>query len=447
VTTPQPGPEDPPHWLARPGPLHRWSTRLRGALADTTPLRTSPPFRRLFWAGVVTTIGAQMTVVAVPVQIYNVTQSSGYVGLTGLFGLVPLLVFGLWGGAIADAVDRRTLLLITGTGIGVMSVLLWLTAALGVRNVWLILVLFALQQAFLAINQPTRSALLPRLLPPTELPPANALNMMVQQFGAIVGPTLAGALIPLLGLSTLYLLDATALLVTIWATWRLPKLPPLESGDGMRRGAGIGEVLAGFRYVATQKILLMSFLVDVIAMAFGMPRALFPEMAERTFGDPKGGGVALGLLYAAIAVGAVFGGLFSGWLHRVRRQGVAVIVAICVWGLGVAAFGLIHLLWPAVLCLAVGGAADLVSSVFRSTMLQVVAPDEMRGRMQGVFTVVVVGGPRIADIWHGPVADHLGTGPTAAAGGFAVVAGVLLAAVIFPAFWRYRAPLRGEPAA
>jgi MFS family permease len=413
--------------------------RLRAALADTTPLRNRS-FRRLFWAGVVTTIGAQLTVVAVPVQIYNLTQSSGKVGLTGLFGLVPLLVFGLWGGAIADAVDRRVLLLITGTGIGLISLALWLTAAVGVASMWLILALFAVQQGLFAINQPTRSAVLPRLLPATELPQANALSMMVQRFGTIVGSTLAGALIPVVGLSTLYLVDAVALLATIWATLLLPKLPPLATEDGSRRTAGIGEVLAGFRYVASQKILLVSFLVDIIAMGFGMPRALFPEMAQRTFHDPKGGGLALGVLYAAIAVGSVTGGLFSGWLHRVRRQGVAVIVAICIWGLGVTAFGLLPVPWLAVAALVIGGAADLVSTVFRSTMLQVVAPDEMRGRMQGLFTVVVVGGPRIADIWHGPVADHVGTGPTAAAGGLAVVIGVLLVSLLLPAFWRYRAP-------
>jgi MFS family permease len=417
----------------------RLTGRLRGTLADTRPLRTVE-FRRLWGAGVVTTVGAQLTVVAVPVQIYNLTHSSTYVGLTGLFGLVPLVVFGLWGGAIADVMDRRTLLLASGAGISLMSLALWVTSAGGIGSVWLVLILFAVQQAMLAVNQPTRTAVLPRILPLSELPAANALNMTVAQFGAIVGPVLAGALIPLIGLSTLYLIDSIALLASLWATWRLPKLPPPEDGsDGVRRTAGLRDVLAGFRYVATQKILLMSFLVDIIAMVFGMPRAVFPEMAERTFGDPPGGGPALGLLYAAIAIGAVAGGLFSGWLHRVRRQGVAVIVAICVWGLGVTLFGVSSLLWVAVLGLAVGGAADLVSAVFRSTMLQVVATDEMRGRMQGVFMVVVAGGPRLADIWHGPAADVFGTGPTAAAGGVAVVLGTVVAAVLLPAFWRYRA--------
>jgi MFS family permease len=415
--------------------------RLRGALADTRPLNTIE-FRRLWTAGVVTTIGAQMTVVAVPVQIYTLTHSSAYVGLTGLFGLVPLVVFGLWGGAIADAVDRRTLLLASGAGISLMSLALWVVAASGVGSVWLVLCLFAVQQGLLAINQPTRSAVLPRILPTDELPAANALNMTVFQFGAIVGPVLAGALIPLIGLSTLYLADALALLATLWATWRLPKLPPTTAENGARPTAGLRDVLAGFRYVATQKILLVSFLVDVIAMALGMPRAVFPEMAERTFHDPPGGGIALGLLYASIAIGAVAGGLFSGWLHRIRRQGVAVTVAICVWGLGVTVFGLSDLLWLAVLALAVAGAADLVSAVFRSTMLQVVATDEMRGRMQGVFIVVVAGGPRLADIWHGPAADVVGTGTAAAGGGLAVILATVVTVALLPAFWRYRAPVR-----
>jgi len=422
---------------------------VRGALADTRPLRT-PAFKRLWLAGIVTSVGAQLSVVAVPVQVFALTGSSTYVGLTGLFGLVPLVVFGLWGGAIADAVDRRTLLMITGTGMALTSLGLGAVAIGGAGGVWLVLSLYAVQQAFLAVNQPTRGAVLPRLLPAGELPAANALNMLVFMFGAIVGPLLAGALLPLIGLGTLYLLDAVALTATLWATWRLPPVPPLPAGDDAGddaaagspappRRAGLRDVIAGFVFLARQKVLLVSFLVDIIAMGFGMPRAVFPEAAVRTFGDPPTGGPALGWLYAAIAIGSAAGGLFSGWLHRVRRQGVAVTVAICVWGLGVAAFGLVHTLWLAVLFLAVGGAADLVSAVFRSTMLQVVATDEMRGRMQGVFIVVVVGGPRLADVWHGPAAAAFGTAFAATAGGVAVV--VLTAAVVarYRQFWRYRA--------
>ncbi|HZZ50001.1 MAG TPA: MFS transporter [Pseudonocardia sp.] len=424
-----------------PAPTRRdLASRLRGAFADTTPLRTLE-FRRLWIAGIFTAIGAQLTVVAVPQQIFSLTQSSGYVGLAGVFGLVPLLVFGLWGGAIADAVDRRTLLMASSAGMALVSVLLWATAAFGIRSVWLVLVLFAVQQALFAVNQPTRSSVLPRILPLTQLPAANALNTTVMTFGALVGPLLAGALIPFIGLTNLYLIDSITLLVTIRAAWKLPALPPLDSADGAKRTAGMRDLIEGFRYVASQKILLVSFLVDIVAMAFGMPRALFPEIAVRTYGDPASGGTAVGWLFASIALGSVVGGLCSGWLHRIQRQGIAVIVAICIWGVGVVAFGLVHTLWLAVLFLAVAGGADLVSAVFRSTMLQVVAPDDMRGRMQGVFIVVVAGGPRLADIWHGWVGDIAGPEVTVVAGGAAVIVGVLIVSVLLPAFWRYRAPV------
>jgi MFS family permease len=417
--------------------LRRFTRVARGALADTRPLRTAD-YRRLWTAGVVTVIGAQLTVVAVPTQIFALTGSSAYVGLTGLFGLVPLVVFGLWGGAIADAMDRRTLLLISGAGIAAMSLALWVIAASGVGGVWLVLVLFAVQSALLAINQPARSAVIPRLVTPALLPAANTLNFTVTTFGAVVGPLLAGVLIPVIGLPTLYLLDAIALLATLWATWRLPAMPPA----GEKRGkAGLAEVVAGFRYAAMHKVLLVSFLVDIVAMAFGMPRILFPEMAERTFGDPPGGGLALGLLFAAIPAGTVIGGLFSGWLSRVRRQGVAVAVSVGVWGLGVALFGLTDSLWLAVLLLAVAGAGDLVSAVFRSSMLQTVATDEMRGRMQGVFIVVVAGGPRVADLWHGSVGALVGPGLTTTVGGVAVLVGVVVVVAVFREFWHYRAPV------
>jgi MFS family permease len=411
---------------------------LRAVLADTRPLRT-PAYRRLWLAGIVTVIGAQLSVVAVPTQIYQLTGSSAWVGLTGLFGLVPLIVFGLWGGAVADAVDRRVLLLVSGAGIAASSLALWVTATSGVGGVWMVLGLFAVQTGFLAVNQPTRSAVLPRLLPAGELPAANALNMTVVQGGAVVGPLLAGMLIPVIGLPTLYLLDAIALLATLWATWRLPTLPP--EATGTRRRAGLRQVVDGFRYAAMHKVLLVSFLIDVVAMGFGMPRVVFPEISHTVFGDPPGGGPALGWLFAAIPIGMVLAGLLSGWLHRVRRQGVAVTAAICVWGLGVALFGLTDSLLLAVAALALAGAGDLVSSVYRSSMLQTVATDEMRGRMQGVFIVVVAGGPRLADLWHGPAAAGIGPGAAATVGGVAVIVLALVVVAVFPAFWRFRGPV------
>jgi MFS family permease len=417
--------------------------RPRRFLADTTPLENKD-YRRLWTAGIVTVIGGQLSVVAVPQQVYEITRSSAYVGLTGAFALVPLIVFGLWGGALADVMDRRTLLTITTVGLGVTSVLFWVQAALGLNNVWLVLGLLALQQAFFAVNQPTRSAIIPRLIPMGQLAAANSLNMTVMQFGAIAGPLLAGVMIPAVGLSTLYLVDSIALLATLWAVLRLPAIPPV----GESRRAGFREVFDGFAYLATQKVLLASFVVDIIAMVFGMPRALFPQIAHDTFGDPAGGGVALGLLFAAMSVGAVAGGVFSGWLPRVRRQGLAVIVCIVLWGLAMLGFGLVVgvaspgssplLLWAALAFLAFGGAVDMVSAAFRSTMLQQVATDEMRGRLQGVFIVVVAGGPRIGDVLHGAAAAAVGTSVAAAGGGVLVVVGVVIAAVAFPALVRYK---------
>lgn len=423
----------------RPTARTRMAGVLRSTFADTTPLRT-PAYRRLWVAGIVTVIGAQLSVVAVPIQIFQLTGSSAYVGLTGLFGLVPLVVFGLWGGAIADAVDRRVMLLFTGSGIALSSLALWVVSASGAGGVWVVLVLFAFQSAMLAMNQPTRSAVIPRLLPAEQLPAANALNMTVVQVGAVLGPLLAGVLIPFIGLSTLYLIDAVALLATLWATWRLPPLPSTATADGSRPQVGFRAVVDGFRYVGTQRILLVSFLVDVIAMGLGMPRVLFPQMAVDTFGGTADGGIQQGLLFAAIPLGMVAGGTLSGWLQKVRRQGVAVVVAVCVWGGGVLVFGLTGSLFLAVLALAVAGAGDLVSSVYRSSMLQTVATDEMRGRMQGVFIVVVAGGPRIADMWHGSAASLIGPGVSATLGGLAVIVGVLVCVWRFPEFLRYRAP-------
>ncbi len=384
----------------------------------------------------VTSIGSQLTAVAVPKQVFDLTGSSGFVGLTGAVALVPLLVFGLYGGAIADMMDRRKLLLITNAGIALSSVLLWLQAALAVNSVWIVLLLLGLQQSFFAVNMPTRTAAIARLVPAELMPSAMALGSTVFTFGSVLGPLFAGALLPILGLSTLYLIDSVALILAMYAVWRLPPLPPL---NGEIRRAGLRDVLDGFRYLAGRTVLLASFLVDIIAMVAGMPRALFPEMAERTFGDPPGGGVALGWLYAAIPLGAFLMGLSSGWLSKINRHGVGVIVAVCVWGAAMAGFGLTSSLWLAVVFLAIGGAADMVSAVYRSSILQAAAPDEMRGRMQGVFTVVVAGGPRLADLTHGWTAAAAGTTVASAGGGFLVIVLTIGAAVWMSAFWRYRA--------
>ncbi|WP_312721903.1 MFS transporter [Mobilicoccus sp.] len=415
---------------------------LRAHLADTRPLK-NPYFRRLWTANIATVIGAQLTIVAVPSQIYVITGSSAYVGLTGLFGLVPLVVFGLYGGALADAMDRRRLLTVTTWGLILTTAAFFAQAIAGNRNVWLLLSLFAVQQAFFAVNQPTRSAVLPKILDADLLPAANSLSMTLFGAGAIVGPLLGGVLIPVIGLSWLYLIDTITLFATLWAVTSLPPLP-VEGAVGR---PGLQSVVDGFRYLSGHPVLRMSFVVDLIAMFFGMPRALFPEVAHVSFGGPPGGGLAYAVLFAAMPVGVVLGGVVSGWVSRVRRQGLAVVVSIVVWGGAVTLLGVAVLLADgpsagllalAAVGLAIGGAADMASAAFRQSMLQASASDAVRGRLQGVFIVVVAGGPRLADVAHGAAAPVFGAGWTIVGGGILTVVGVVLAAALAPAFVRYR---------
>ncbi|MFJ3334677.1 MFS transporter [Streptomyces sp. NPDC086766] len=413
------------------GPVRR--DRRRWAM-DTRPLRR-PAYRRLWSSTVVTAVGSQLTAVAVPQQIYDITGSSAWVGCASLAGLLPMVVFALWGGAVADTVDRRRLLLVTNSGIAVTSLLFWLQAVTRLDSVGALMALLAVQQAFFGLNSPARNASIARLVPAHELPAAGALGSTVAQSGLVAGPLLAGALIPVVGLPELYLADAVALGVAVWAVLRLPPLPP-AAGGGARR-AGPREIAAGFRYIARHKVLLLSFLADVVAMVFGMPRALFPQLAAETYA-PYGEGLAVGLLFAAVPVGAVAGGLFSGAFSRARRHGWMVIGSVTAWGAAVAGSGLSCDLWIAVAFLAAAGFADMVSMVFRGAILLSAATDEMRGRMQGVFTVVVAGGPRLADVLHGTAGSAFGPRVAVTGGGLLVVALLLGLAAAVPALRRYR---------
>ncbi|MER6138368.1 MFS transporter [Streptomyces sp. NPDC001815] len=403
---------------------------------DTRPLRR-PAYRRLWSSTVVTAVGSQLTAVAVPKQIYDLTGSSAWVGYASVAGLLPLVVFALWGGAIADSVDRRKLLLVTNTGIAVTSLLFWIQAVTGLESVGALMVLLAVQQAFFGLNSPARQASIARLVPKEELAAANALGSTVMQTGLVAGPLLAGALIPVVGLAELYLIDALALCATVWAVHRLPSLPPLATTGARAGRAGLRGIAEGFRHISLNQVLLLSFLADIIAMVLGMPRALFPQLAAQTYA-PYGEGLALGLLFAAIPIGAVLGGLMSGTFSRARRHGLMVIVAVIAWGVAVTGFGLSANLWVAMAFLAAAGVADMVSMVFRGAILLSAVTDELRGRMQGVFTVVVAGGPRLADVLHGTAGSALGPRTAVVGGGLLVVLSMLVLAVTMPALRRYR---------
>jgi len=413
--------------VALPAPS-RW----RRIAADVTPLRESHDYRRWWFGYSVSFTGTQLTQFAIPLQVYVLTKSSFDVGLVGLVVFVPLVTMGLFGGAIADAVDRRRLTLVTGTVLMALSVVLTVQAALGLDRLWLLYVVAGVQGAFSAIDSSARGAILPRLVRREMLPAANALGQLGFNTGLSVGPLLGGLLVGTLGFSWAYGLDTLSFLAVLYAVWRLPAMPP--EGGGSR--AGVASVLEGLRFLGPRKNVLMTFLVDINAMVFGMPRALFPAIAANWF---HGGAGTVGLLAAAPPIGALVGAATSGWTGRVRRQGLAVLVSVAVWGGSIGLFGFTRTLWVALLLLAIAGAADMVSAIFRNTILQVSTPDALRGRLQGVFIVVVTGGPRLGDLEAGSVGAAFGSQASVVSGGLACVAGVALLAAAYPSFAKYDA--------
>lgn len=401
-------------------------------LTDVTPLREHPGFRRL-WAGeTISAMGNQLTTTAVPLQVYAITKSSFAVGVTGLVALVPLVTFGLLGGAISDAVDRRRLVLLTSSGLAVVSAALLALAVVGLRAVWPLYLVVGVQAALVAVDQPARRAMIPRLVPLEQLPAATALGQVGWTAALTFGPLLAGVAIAASGYGLAYGIDVLTFVAALYGVGRLPSMPPM----GGVTSAGFRSVGEGFQFLATKPVVLMTFVVDIIAMIFGMPRALFPAIAQTQFG---GGTQTAGLLYSAIAAGALLGAALGGWFGRIRRQGLAVVVAIVIWGLAIAGFGLTHALLVGVLLLATAGAADMISAVFRTAILQTATPDEMRGRLSGVFIVVVTGGPRLGDLESGTVASLTSTTFSVVSGGLACVVGVVAAAAAVPSFARYDA--------
>jgi MFS family permease len=412
----------------------------RSWVIDIRPLRVVA-YRRMWVGNGVSFFGFQFTSVAVPVQMYAITHSSAWVGLLGIAGLVPLLIFGLWGGAAADVVDRRRLLLASSTLTWLSTVGLLAQALAGVRSGVLLLALTAVQSAGFAVSSPARQAIIPRIVPMHMVPAANTLGYTTTTAGGVLGPLSAGLIFAAYstgtGVIVAYAVDVVLFTVTFWATYRLPPIPPEVHGEGAERPtAGLRGIADGLRFLATKPVLLLSFAVDIIAMVFAMPRALFPEVAQTRFG----GGAAVGWLFSAIALGSVVGGLTSGWIGRVQRQGLALVVAVVAWGVAVGFAGLAPSLWLMVLLLAVGGAADLVSAVYRQSILQTYAPDRLRGRLQGVFTVVVAGGPRLGDLRAGATAEVTGATASWVGGGFVAAGLTVVLAAVFPALVRYRAP-------
>lgn len=405
----------------------------RGRLfVNLGPLRSSQAFRRLWIGYLITTMGNQLTVVAVPYQVFRLTHSSFDVGLVGLAQIVPVLGGSLFGGAIADAFNRRTLLVVTQSSLALCSLGLAINSLGGKAALWPLYALSALGSGIQSVDSPTRSALIANLVERPMFASANALWQLLMQTGQVAGPAVAGLLLGQVGIDSVYWIDTLSFVSSLIAVLSLPSiLPP---GGGTR--FGLGSITEGLRYLKGHQVLQGTFVVDLDAMVLGMPRALFPALALTRF---HGGAATVGLLYAAPAGGALVGALLTGWVTAVRRQGRAVMFAVAVWGAAIAAFGLAEWLWAALALLAVAGAADVISAVFRNTILQLDAPEELRGRLSSVHTAVVTGGPRLGDFEAGAVAALSNPQISVVSGGLGCLLGLGLVAWRMPRFVGYDA--------
>ena len=404
-------------------------------LADLTPLRESPAFRRL-WAGTtLSTVGSALTTFAVTLQVYEITRSPAAVGLIGLVVMVPLLSVGLFGGALIDAVDRRRLVLACTSGSMAVSAAFAAQSLLGLRQVWLLYVLLAVQAALGAVNAPARQTLMPALLPPGRLAAGMALQRLSFQVTLIAGPALAGviAAAPHLGLNGCYLIDTASFTAALYGTGRLPPMPP--SADHPERPR-LAAVAAGLSFIRRTPVLAGAFLADLNATFFGLPVSLFPAInAARFGGDPR----TLGLFTTAVGVGSLVTAVLSGPLKHLSRQGVGMLVSVAVWGAGFAVFALARSLWLTLLSLAVAGAADTITVVLRGTIVQTVTPDEFRGRVTAADYVVGAGGSELGALKAGVVGSLTSPVISAFSGGVLTVLGSVVIGAALPAFRRYRA--------
>ena len=400
--------------------------RARGLLLDTSPLRLDHDYRLLWTGQVVSGIGNQVTRLALPFQVWILTHSTLAIAALTAVQLVPILVFVVGAGSIVDAVDRRRLLLMTQVGLMACS-LAFLGLALVPAPPLVAIFAIAFVAATLgAFDQPARSSSIPRLVPAERLPAAIALNQVNFQAASVIGPALGGVLIAVAGLPIAYGVDLLSFAASIVAILRIAPLPPL--GGAMR--PGLAAIREGFRFAMDRRVILATFVIDLDAMIFGMPTSLFPVLALEVF---RVGPAGLGLLAAAPAVGAFLGALLSGWVSVVREVGRAVIVAVVVWGIAITAFGLSTFFFPlALLFLAIAGAADVLSAVFRSTVVQLATPDALRGRVTALHILAVTSGPRIGDIEAAAVAAVVGAQASVVSGGILCLLGVAGVTRLFP---------------
>jgi MFS family permease len=400
-------------------------------LADLRPLREHRDFGRLWTGTTLSSVGGAMTSFAVTLQVYQLTHSSAAVGAIGLALAVPIIMIGLYGGSLADSVDRRTLVLITSSCLAIVSAVFAVQAYADLHQLWLLYALVAVQSLLGALDAPARRTFVVRLLPDDRVPAGVALNQLAFQVSFVAGPALGGLVTAAWGLRACYLIDALSFAAALYGVARLPRVPPHDA-EGTR--PGVSAVLDGLRFIRRHRVLAGAFLADLDAMVLGMPFALFPAINAAQFGgSPR----TLGLLTAAPAVGGVIGSTFSGPVGHVRRQGRAMLVAVVVWGAAVAGFGLSRTLWLSVVLLGLAGAADTTSVVFRATIVQVATPDRFRGRVTAADYVVGAGGPQLGNVRAGAIGSLASPAFSAVSGGLAAAAGAVVLAFAVPDFARY----------
>jgi MFS family permease len=397
---------------------------------DTSPLRDSRDFRLLFGGQLVSMLGTQLTVVAIPFQVYSLTHSSLQVGAISLAQLVPFIAGALAAGPIGDSADKRRIMVGTSAAMVLTSGGMALNAAASHPSLLALYLVSALAAALTGFSNTARMAAVPGLVERRHLSAAFAMMQVTFQVGTVVGPALSGILLGI-GLPFVYGLDALSFVVASVTSFLLQAIPPAHDGKALSPWQSTKE---GLRYLRSRQALQGVYLIDVNAMVFGLPRALFPAMAESVFG---GGTITLGFLYAAPGVGALVGAVTTGWVANLRRQGLAVIVAVCVWGLAVALFGLVDTLWIALALLAVAGWADVISAVLRNTILQSSIPERFRSRMSAIQMAVVQGGPRLGDMESGAVATLTSIEFSVVSGGLACIVGAAVVAALMPAFRHY----------
>jgi MFS family permease len=399
-------------------------------LVDTTPLRESRDFRLLFTGQLISVIGTQLTVVAIPFQVYSMTHSTLQVGAISLAQLFPFLAGALSAGPIGDSVDKRRIMVWTSVALMLTSSAMAVNAAASHPSLLVLYVVSALAAGLFGFSSTARSAAVPGMVERRHLAAAAALTQIVFQVGVIVGPALSGLLLGV-GLPLVFGLDAASFVVAAVTSAMLRPIPPAHDAGGLSPWQSTKE---GLRYLRSRQALQGVYLIDINAMVFGMPRALFPAMAGAVFG---GGTITLGFLYAAPGVGALIGAVTTGWVANFRRQGWAVIVAVSVWGAAIALFGFSDTLWVALVLLAVAGWADVISAVLRNTILQSTIPERFRSRMSSIQMAVVQGGPRLGDMESGAVATLTSIEFSVVSGGLACIVGAAVIGALLPVFRRH----------